>query len=75
LSLPDYDVDADGSLTPLDALAVVNFLNARRSGEGEETIAVPPPLAAKVQNQVDDIWLIAFNQLEEERSLQRRKRG
>jgi hypothetical protein len=75
LSLPDYDVDADGSLTPLDALAVVNFLNARGSGEGEKTTAVPPPLAAKVQNQLDDIWLIAFNQLEEERSLQRRKRG
>ncbi|MCY2977408.1 MAG: cadherin domain-containing protein [Planctomycetota bacterium] len=72
---PDYDVDADGSLTPLDALAVINFLNARGSGEGEETTAVPPPLTAKVQNLVDDTWLIAFNQLEEERSLQRRKRG
>jgi len=72
---PDYDVDADGSLTPLDALAVINFLNARGSGEGEGTTAVPPPLTAKVENQFDDTWLIAFTQLEEERSLQRRKRG
>jgi hypothetical protein len=75
LVMPDYDVDADGSLTPLDALAVINFLNARGSGEGEESTAVPPPITAKVQNQADDTWLIAFNQLEEERALQRRKRG
>jgi hypothetical protein len=72
---PDYDVDADGSLTPLDALAVINFLNARGSGEGEGTTAVPPALTAKVENQIDDTWLIAFTQLEEERALQRRKRG
>ena len=75
LSQPDYDVDADGSLSPLDALAVINFLNARGNGEGEGTTAVPPLLTAKVENQVDDTWLIAFTQLEEERSLQRRKRG
>ncbi len=74
LVMPDYDVDADGSLTPLDALAVINFLNALGRGEGEETSAVPPPLSAKLQNPLDDTWLIAFNQLEEEQSLQRRKR-
>jgi hypothetical protein len=45
---PFYDVNADGALSPLDTLMIINYLNARssgngRMGEGEQASSVPFP--------------------------------
>ena len=39
-----YDVNGDGHVTPLDVLQIVNLLNSRFSGEGEEAVAAGQPL-------------------------------
>ena len=74
LSLPDFDVDGDGTVNPLDVLAVINFLNNPSSGEGE---AKSSPLSSEpVQVELDDTtWLAAYSQIEEERMATRRRRG
>jgi hypothetical protein len=38
---PYYDVSGDGWLTSLDALRVVNWLNANMSGESEAAVGMP----------------------------------
>jgi hypothetical protein len=38
---PYYDVSGDGWLTSLDALRVVNWLNANMSGESEAAVGIP----------------------------------
>jgi hypothetical protein len=38
---PYYDVSGDGWLTSLDALRVVNWLNANMSGESEAVVGIP----------------------------------
>ena len=43
LSEAYVDVDGDGQLTPLDPLAVINYLNTPRGvGEGEATVDAAP---------------------------------
>lgn len=73
LSLPDYDVDGDGTINPLDVLAIINFLNNKSSGEGE---AKSSPLSSDpVHVELDDAtWLAAYSQIEEERTATRRRR-
>jgi hypothetical protein len=81
-----YDVDGDGSLNPLDVLAVVNFLNDKPTdpppgGEGEGSYLESPSGFTVVlddKNELLDassVWLAAFNQLEEERQGTRRRRS
>ena len=64
LSLPDYDVDGDGTINPLDVLAIINFLNTKASGEGERD-----ELSSSLsRTEIDDAsWLAAYTQIEEER--------
>jgi len=74
LSLPDFDVDGDGTINPLDVLAIINFLNNTSSGEGEaksSSLSSDP-----VHVELDDAtWLAAYSQIEEERMATRRRRG
>ena len=81
-----YDVDGDGSLNPLDVLAVVNFINGGSNvpppgGEGEGADFGSPSGFSVVlddkseQLDASGIWLAAFNQLEEERQGTRRRRS
>ena len=70
LSLPDYDVDGDGTINPLDVLAIINFLNKKSNGEGEDLPAAP------ISETIDhNAWLAAYTQIEEEALSARRRRG
>ena len=70
LSLPDYDVDGDGTINPLDVLAIINFLNKKSNGEGEDLPAAP------ISEAIDhNAWLAAYTQIEEETLSARRRRG
>ena len=78
----DLDADGDGSLSPLDVLVIVNFLNNQASGEGESGMWVgandAAPLLDPTMEKNDDasqLWLTAYQQLEEERQLVRRRRS
>ena len=84
LDQSDLDADGDGFLTPLDVLVIVNFLNGKQSGggEGESGISantrIAAPLVDSVSQKTDDaseLWLTAYQQLEEERQLGRRRRS
>lgn len=76
LGLPDFDVDGDGELTPLDILQLVNQLNGQLQGElnGEGESSTVFGATSKSLDEVSpEIWLSAFNQLEEtELNLRRR---
>jgi hypothetical protein len=74
LSLPDFDVDGDGTINPLDVLAIINFLNNASNGEGE---AKANPLSLDpTRGELDDAtWLAAYTQIEEERVTTRRRRN
>ncbi len=75
LSLPDYDVDGDGTLSPLDVLAIINTINNRASGEGESKPSALLDISDS-QIRVDDAaWLAAYTQIEEERLALRRRRS
>ncbi len=63
-SEPDIDVSGDNILTALDALLVVNYVNANPPGEGEAPAASP--------GGGGQLWLAAFTALEEEA---KRRRG
>ena len=58
VSLPDFDVDGDGTINPLDVLAIINFLNNTSSGEGEAK-AKPLSLDATHIELDDATWLAA----------------
>lgn len=82
LEQSDLDADGDGFLSPLDVLVIVNFLNgASGSGEGESSNSVQASTAPlsdslfKKEKDPSDLWLTAYQQLEEERELVRRRRS
>ena len=83
LSQNDLDADGDGFLSPLDVLVIVNFLNgAAGSGEGESAISVNAKMSAQLvdstlnnADRASQLWLTAYQQLEEERQLVRRRRS
>ena len=61
-------------LNPFDVLAIINFINDKPSGEGEEE---PQNLrTAIIQTASDDAaWQTAYTQIEEEQLSLRRRRG
>jgi hypothetical protein len=75
-------VDGDGFLNPLDVLVIINFLNRNAArgldAEGEaysvesnqSATSSPQPQS---QNETNT-WLAAFQQLEEEKLVAKRKR-
>lgn len=68
LSLGDIDSTGDNFLSPADALRVINALNANRpGGEGESSSSLSSP------EESPAAWLLAYNQLEDE-AIVRRKR-
>ncbi len=68
LSLGDIDPTGDNFLSAADALKVINTLNTNRpSGEGEVSSESSPQEASPAA------WLLAYNQLEEEVNLRRRR--
>ena len=83
LAQNDLDADGDGFLSPLDVLVIVNFLNGLAgSGEGESAISVNALMSAplvdstfKNEDNASQLWLTAYQQLEEERQIARRRRN
>jgi len=83
LAQSDLDADGDGFLSPLDVLVIVNFLNGvAGSGEGESVISANAKMSAplvkstlKNEDSASQLWLTAYQQLEEERQLVRRRRS
>ena len=80
----DLDADGDGFLSPLDVLVIVNFLNgapANANGEGEsptEDQASAAPISDPLLDRDKDtssLWLTAYQQIEEEREIVRRRRS
>lgn len=68
LSLGDIDSTGDNFLSPADALQVINALNANRpGGEGESSLSKSSTVESPAA------WLLAFNQLEQEAALRRKR--
>ena len=75
-------MDGDGTLNPLDVLAIINALNNTANGEGESksTVVASSPIGAaigvRLGASVDDAtWLAAYTQIEQEMVNLRRRRG
>ncbi len=68
LVLGDIDTTGDNFLSAADALRVINTLNTNRpGGEGERNADLSPRKESPAE------WLLAYNQLEEEVNLRRRR--
>ena len=65
----DYDVDENGTINPLNVLAVVNFMNLKENGEGEDEDLQRRPAPNEVALEDASLLVAAYMQIEEKTCL------